>query len=299
MRKVLRFLCRAHIVLVLLPGCLTVPVVHAKTGPVPYITNISTSMDPGFPGYPYLASAQWRMMAGTGDLDVRIGSAGRIVFALCGKFALAYGSVCMGMTKGNVELQLAVTPEMTWRDASDLITKKMGSGGPVMLYGQAAFYSPDLCVGVGFIPAVDSIYIHSTPVWFPGTICTLAPPENFTCSQELSSPSVDFGTVASKNIPYTKGSVILTSTCNAIGTVTITPGWGGGPIPMTTASGAGGIAARPYLDFVPVERGATFKSKIGSMQQKLEFRLEKTGIKMDSPGYGTYTASAVFVFSYI
>ncbi|MGC0810681.1 hypothetical protein [Pantoea agglomerans] len=236
------------------------------------------------------------MMAGTGDLDVRIGSAGHIVFAVCGKFAIAYASLCMGMSKG--EIKLPVTPEVTWRDASDLITKTIGSGGLVRLYGQATFYSPDLCVGVGFIPAVDTVYIRSTPVWFPGTTCTLAPPEAFTCSQEVSSPSIDFGTVASNNIQLTKGSVILTTTCNAEGMVTITPGWGSGAVPMTTATGAGGIAARPYLEFAPVGSGATFKSKVGPMKQTLEFRLEKAGIKLDSPGYGTYTANAVFIFSY-
>ncbi|MGC0878805.1 hypothetical protein WKG84_15000 [Pantoea agglomerans] len=296
MKKVLRFLCRARIFLILLPACLTVPVVHALTGPVPYISGIKTYMDTNTTNAnaPYVAQAQWRMLTGTGDLDVRVGSAGKIVFAVCGKFAQAYASLCMGLNGAN----LPVTAEMTWRDASKLIIRALGTGGSVMRYGQGTFYSPDLCVGVGLITTDDTVYIRSPPVWFPGTSCTLAPPESFVCSQELSSPSIDFGTVASKDIPFTRGQVILTSTCNAEGTITITPGWGGGPLPMKTASGAGGIAARPYLEFVPVERGATFKSKVGSMKQTLEFRLEKTGLKMDSPGYGTYTANAVFIFSY-
>ncbi|MGC1016849.1 hypothetical protein WKH24_11080 [Pantoea agglomerans] len=289
MRKVLRFLCHARIFLVLLPGYLTVPVVHALTGPVPYISGIQSL--PGELGdYPYQVRIQWNLITGTGDVDVRIGSDGYIVFALCGSWADAYGMVCSGI--GNIP----VTAGMTWREASDLITKRFGNTGTFTQAGQTPYYSPDLCAGIGL--SSEDTYIHSIPTWFPGTACTLAPPENYTCSQEVSSPSIDFGTVASNNIQLTKGSVILTTTCNAEGMVTITPGWGSGAVPMTTATGAGGIAARPYLEFAPVGSGATFKSKVGPMKQTLEFRLEKAGLKMDSPGYGTYTANAVFIFSY-
>lgn len=293
MRKVLRFLA-AHIVLVLLPGCLTVPVVHALTGPVPYISNIQSSSNTGSVVYPYQVDIQWNIITGTGDVDTRIGSDGYIVFALCGSWTEPYNMVCSGI--GENEVNIPVTAEMTWRDASDLLSKRFGNSGTLMQQGQAPYYSPDLCAGVGF--SSETTYIHSIPIWFPGTTCTLAPPEAFTCSQEVSSPSIDFGTVASNNIQLTKGSVILTTTCNAEGMVTITPGWGSGAVPMTTATGAGGIAARPYLEFAPVGSGATFKSKVGPMKQKLEFRLEKAGIKLDSPGYGTYTANAVFIFSY-
>lgn len=286
MRKVLRFLCRARIVLVLLPGYLTVPVVHALTGPVPYISGIHTYQQGSY----YMLEAQWSMLTGTGNVDVSIGSSGNLVFAVCGTWAQAYGMMCSGLRS------IPVTAGMTWREASTLFTAKNGNSGTLAQRGDVPYSSPDLCVGIGV--SSETLYIHSTPVWFPGTTCTLAPPENYTCSQEVSSPSIDFGTVASNNIQLTKGSVILTTTCNAEGMVTITPGWGSGAVPMTTATGAGGIAARPYLEFAPVGSGATFKSKVGPMKQTLEFRLENAGLKMDSPGYGTYTANAVFIFSY-
>jgi hypothetical protein len=266
----------------------------ASVGSVPYVTNIKTGYDPaGDAAFPFTAEVQWSMLTGIGNLDTALGKNGYISFILCGSFAASYGSVCVVMR----DHQIPVTASMTWRDASDLIIKDGGSQGISTKRGEGSYYSPDFCAGVGLTD--EQNYIHSTPVWFPGTTCTLAPPEAYSCTQTISPSSIDFGTLSSKAINGATASVNLTTSCNAQGSVTITPAWGTGGVPFNNAtSGQGDISANVKFDNSPLNNSITYKAAQGTVNHQLNFTLSNNGNngKLD---YGKYEATAVFVFSYL
>lgn len=264
----------------------------AYVGPTPFVANQKTWTTSG--AYKYHQSIDWRELTGTGDLDKEIGSSGYLEFASCGSYANSYGSACMSFTSAYIE----VSNDMTWREAIEKYEKRYGKSGHLEQYGDAHFYSSDLCAGFGVSKSKD--YIKTRPIWVPGTICTLAPPENYSCTQTFDKTTIDFGTITTNEINNTSGTVNLTTTCNSKGKVTIQlsgqQGTYGGDIHLYGASHTEFINSSIYFDNKKLDGEMAYSSANGTEKHKLEFKLNRNGNK--SLQAGTYKGNAIFLFAY-
>lgn len=267
--------------------CFQINIAHALVGPVPYVTSIETGTQSG--SQHYYVSASWKVITGIADLDTPIGLDGYVQPIVCGTFARVYASLCMSLSSDD---RREVTADMTWREVSNAFTQGRVSG-TTRQSGQGSYYSSDMCVGFGISDTKN--YIRTQPTWFPGTTCTLAPPPNFTCSQTLSSNTLDLGTKTLSEVDTTKGDVTLTTTCNAKGSITITPITMNGVLNMRKVTGESGIQLKLYFDNALLGDSKTYESTDGTVKHKIGVSLLKDSKDITS---GKYSVDVVFLFNY-
>lgn len=248
--------------------------VYANSGEIPYASSVKTGYDPNKSHYKHFVKLSYDHIHGIGDLDVPIDSKGYLLISACGSFAHAYGSKCMAAGNG-----IKVEPNTTWREAIDKWTKKHGSSGNAILYGEATFSSSDLCMGIGV--ATTNLYIHSKPIWIPGTECLTAPPESLTCSVTSTSLDFNFGTLSLDSIDGATQNQSLNLTCNAIATakVSIHPpsGYGGGiPLYDMSAKKASVVADLTFDDKpLTAEKNVSFETLDGTQLHTLKAKLRR------------------------
>lgn len=262
-----------------------IPLVNANVGPVLYVTNVRVTDPPG-PGSTRI-EVDWAETTGIGDVDMPIGTSGYIGLFICGSYAVAYGSQCMGLQSVKID------PGTTWRSAIASLKAKLEP--TVSQNGQGWSWSDDLCGGIG-VASVDN-YLHETPIWTPGTICTLAAPESFSCTVQPETTTVDFGTIPWSELGGQQKTINMNTTCNGNATATISGGWGAGPLSLSTADNRSSVEVNVALDNTPLGSGISYQAINGTVSNTLSFTLQKSGATSEGVG-GKQSAVALLYINF-